>query len=420
MNIGVPSLEFMEFQNDSFFKDISDAVARIREHAEPTTKVVFESGLEAVVNKRLKTSVEFFIDGALYSNAYVELPKLDKGHPFFIEWKHFVSNDMGRLVANLDNLVRRTGTVNIEKAEVSGIFSAIPVRMCVTLGLLKSSASNQEVAAIILHELGHLFTYYYYALHGTIGGFISTAVATAAAGAKGDAERSVIYQKGARVMGIDNITISTMLQQTPEQNAELLQSLYINETADNLRSQTGHGMYEMKCCEQLADAFAVKFGAGLALTKGLLLINRGGRETFNKPLYYVSLALSLAGAIISLKSPLGIGSQMLLLLFSEDVYDGNYDTLPDRIRYIKNHLIDGLKKTDMPAEIRKSFLKDIEEIDKLSKGANYNPNLYQILRHVLFPSVRRKARSVSLQKTIEEMMYNETFIQAAKLKGATK
>lgn len=420
MNIGVPSLEFMEFQNDSFFKDLSEAVGRIREHPEPTTKVVFDSGIEDIVNKRLKTSVEFFIDPAFYPNAYVLLPQLDKGHPFFIEWKDRVSNDMGRLVANLDTVLKRTGTVNIEKAEVSGIFSAIPVRTCITLGLLKSNATDQEVAAIVLHELGHLFTYYYYTLHGTIGGFISTAIASAAAGAKGDAERTVIYQKGARAMGIDDISVSTMLHQTADQNAEVLQSLYIHQTADNLRSQTGHGMYEMKCCEQLADAFAARFGAGLALTKGLLLISGGGRETFNRPVYYASLALSLVSMIIALNSPVSAGFQIALLLFSGDVYDGSYDALPDRIRYIKQHLIEGIKKSKIPDNIRKSFLQDIAEIEKLAKGVNYNPSLHQILRRIIFPHVRRKAKSVEFQKTIEDMLYNETFIHAAKLQGATK
>lgn len=420
---GAVSLEFMQFQNDNFFENITACVNKIRQADEITTKVVFESGLEEIVNKRLKTSIEFFVDPATYDNAYAMLPEIDKNHPFFVEWSNWVKNDMGRLVANLDTVIQRTGFVNIENATVSGIFSSIPVKTCVTAGLLNGRYSDAEVAAIILHELGHIFTYFYYMLNTTIGGFISAAVATAAAGAKGDKEREIILSKGARVMGIDDVAISPMLQQTPEQNTKMLQTLYINDTVDRLRPLTGYGLYELKCCEQLADAFAARFGAAVPLATGLERLTGAKSRTWSS--YYAFMAIQVVGTIgsIAVNPVVSIGLNLFALLLSDDKYSGGYDNYDHRIRYIRNHLIDQIKDAKMSAKDRKKFLDDIDTLEKIMKRAVPSPHeigVYQILRHVLFPWARRRNKAVELQKNIEETFYNESYVLAAKFQGASK
>ncbi len=422
MLLGAPSLEFMQFQNDNFFANIAACVNKIRQADEITTKVVFDSGLEDIVNKRLKTSIEFFVDPAGIDNAYAMLPQVDKNHPFFVEWSQWASNDMGRLIANLDKIVERTGYVNIENATVSGIFSKIPVKTCVTNGLLRGHYTDEEVAAIILHELGHIFTYFYYMLNTTIGGFISTAVATAAAGAKSDKEREVIFSKGARVMGIDDVAITPLLSQTPEQNVKTLQTLYINDTTDNLRSLTGYGLYELKCCEQLADAFAARFGAAVPLATGLERLTGAKGRTWS--VYYLFIAMQAAAFLIGMiGSPLTATINIFAILVSDDKYGSGYDRYEHRIRYIRNHLIDQIKDAKMSDKDRKRFLDDIDDVTKIMDRAVTNPleiGLYQILRGVTLPWSRRRNKAVELQKSIEEMFYNESYVLAAKYKGASK
>ena len=423
MLLNVPSLEFMQFQSDAFFADLTACVNKIRQADEITTKAVFDSGLEDVVNKRLKTSIEFFVDPAIYDNAYAMLPQLDKNHPFFVEWSKWASNDMGRLVANLETAIQRTGFVNIENATVGGIFSKIPVKTCVTAGLINGKYTDEEVAAIILHELGHIFTYFYYMLNTTIGGFISSAIATAAAGAKGDKEREIILGKGARVMGIDEIALTPMLSQTPEQNAKTLQTLYINDTVDSLRSLTGYGLYELKCCEQLADAFAARFGASVPLATGLDRLTGAKSRTWSS--YYALMAIQTVGMIggIVANPIFGVGVNLLTLLISDDKYSGGYDNFDQRIKYIRNHLIDQIKDMKMSDKDRKKFLDDIDEVAKIMERAVPSPHeigLFQILRNVLLPWSRKRNKAVELQKSIEEMFYNESYVLAAKFKGASK
>ena len=421
MNIGVPSLEFMQFQSDALFKEMTAAIGVIRVQGNPTTKVVFESGLENIINKRLKTQIELRVRDTPALQAYAALPDLNKTHPFMaIFGVPETDAQLGRFVANLPQMLKRVGTVNMDEGIVSGVFSEIPVTVAISSGFFNSRATDSEIAAVLLHEIGHVVTYFYYILHGTIGGFISTAIATAAVGAKGDAERRIIFEQGARVMGIDGVGVATMLQQTPAQNAELLQTLYVNETTNQLRSQTGYGVYELKCCEQLADAFAARFGAGLALASGLHYLENIHSQSRGRVTYVASMACATVQKIIS---PLTSGkipetNPLLLLLTGQEI--NPYDTFPNRIKLIKQHLIEGLKVKGLDPEDRKKFIKDAEEIDKILKTVEYQPTFFDRIRSVVFPRSKRKIAVQDLQKTIEDMMYNETFIHAAKLQGATK
>lgn len=421
MNIGVPSLEFMEFQNDSLFKELSSAIHYIRSQGQPTTKVVFESGLETIINQRLRTKIEIRVRDTPALLAYAALPDLNKTHPFMAIFNVPETDaQLGRFVANIDQVLKRTGTVNIESGYVSGVFSEIPVTVAISSGFFNSRASDGEIAAVLLHEVGHVFTYFYYILHGTIGGFISTAIAMAAVGASGDSERKVIFEKGARAMGIDNVGVTTLLHQTPAQNAEVFKSLYVNETMNRLRTQTGYGLYEIKCCEQLADTFATRFGAGLALASGLFYLEKIHQQPRNKAMYVASMACATVQRLLSpLTSATIPDTNPLLLLITGDEVNP-YDSFPDRIKFIKQQMIEGLKIKGLDEADRKKFINDAEDIDKILKSVEYQPTFFKRIRTILFPRSKRKLTAHELQKTIEDMMYNETFIQAAKLKGATK
>lgn len=419
---GAVSLEFMKFQNDNFKDLLAEKINIVRQADEITSKVMLESGLEELINKRFKTSIEFFIDSAPYANAYVELPQMDKNHPFFSEWANYSSNDMGRLVSNLETVVQRTGTVDIDKGQVSGIFSKVPVKMAITAGLIRGKRyTDYEVAAIILHEIGHLITYFYYMLNSTLGGFISAAVATAAMGAKNDRERSIIFAKGLRVMGLDDVAIDPLLHQTVDQNVDTLQVLYINDTVDKLRSLTGYGLYEMKCCEQLADAFAARFGLAVPLATALEKMH-GPSLVKSRGAYYAMMGVEVAAhAFSGVSAPLQtVGIFIASLLLSDDKYGGGYDDFNHRIRYLRNHLIENIKTDNLPKDVVNQYVKDIERITKIAESKIQYKGLFTVLRSIILPWSRRRNKAVELQKSIEEMLYNESYVLAAKFQGASK
>lgn len=420
MNIGVPSLEFMEFQNDSFFKDLTNAIQRLRQGRVYTAKALNDVGLETIIKDRLKMSIEMNVQETFVENAYAELPLIDKNHPFFTLFAKYIDPKVGKLITNTD--MKKIGYVDVENAVVGGVFEDIPVKVALTSGLLRSSKyTNAEIAGILLHELGHVFTYYYYLLHTTIGGFITSAIAAEAAGASSDKERKIIFEKGNRFLGLDNVDVNSLLTQDQKTNADTLSTLYINDTVDNLRSLTGYGMYELKACEQLADAFAARFGASSALATGLYKLHINSTDTRPRAVHLIFSIISALTFLISIfQIPMFSLLGILLIMITSDLTDGIYDNLKDRLKYLKQHVVQGLKDKRITDKVRKDMLKQIDELVIVIDRTHYNPTIFQVVRKIIFSSVRKKYRAHELQKNIEQLIYNDLFVEAARSQGVNK
>lgn len=425
MKIGVPSLEFMKLQEDTFFEKLKAVVSEIRKDPKFTTKTVFESGLEKVIFDRLKMSIEVVMVDRPTINAAIELPAMDRNHIFFRALTTAFPNDIGKAISYFQDDKMRIGSVNIKDVTLGGIFQRIPLRMFLHRGLFNPRISDGEIAATILHELGHGFTFFYYLLHTALANFISCRTATDVMGASSDAERIVIIERGARCLGLDGISVQELLTQTPEQISASIQALYINSTLSMLRSETGFGMYELRAVEQMADWFAAKFGAGLESATLQEKLMREGRL-----LRLENTARSRAGFLTAIMYGVYIIQFSIPFpkFLSEITYDdtiSKYDNDADRIKYMRQALIEELRDAKLPDEARDRLVKTIDgmkavEIRTRKDTDTFGKSVAQYLRGVLIPNYRRNVKNVELQKTLEEAMYNDSFVFHAKLKGALK
>lgn len=425
MLLGVPSLEFMQFQNDDFFDKLTTCITNIRQDEKLTTKTVFQSGIEEVIFDRLKMRVEIRIIDDPQPNASIGIPAIDKNHVFVRAFSEYSNDDYGKMISYFDKASDRVGTIDIDKLTVGGVFSNIPIYLAIHSGHFNEIFTDREIASTILHELGHGWTYFYYLLHATLCSFISAATATAIVGAKGDKERIVILQRGLRVMGIDGVAVSELLTQTPEQISASMQTLYINSTSSNLRSATGYGMYEIRAAEQLADWFAVCFGAGLEAA------------TCQEKLYKSSRQITLNNSFktrASIYSAIAYGALYLSVaipfptIFSEVFRDDTislYDNDDDRIKLMRQGLISQIKDVKLPAMVRKDLLKQIDEMKEVENRVHKDVQkeysfVTRFLKKHLARGYRQNVKAVELQKTIEEMFFNESYVMAAKFQGVSK
>ena len=149
MKIGVPSLEFMKLQEDTFFDDLKAVVNKIRQDDKFTTKTVFESGLERVIFDRLKMSIEVVIVDRPNVNAAIELPSMDRNHIFFRALTNSFPNDVGKAISYFQDDKMRIGSVNIQTVTLGGIFQRIPLRMFLYRGLFNPRINDGEIAATI-------------------------------------------------------------------------------------------------------------------------------------------------------------------------------------------------------------------------------------------------------------------------------
>lgn len=425
MKIGVPSLEFMKLQNDSFFADLRDCIELIRQNPKLSTKTIYESKLEGIIFKRLKMSVEIQLRDRPTLNAAIELPSIDRNHIFYRALTTAFPNDVGKSIAYAGSVDARLGYVDIQKVELGGVFTRIPMPVYLNRGLFNDNMSSGEIASILLHELGHGFTFFYYLLHSALANFISAKTATEVMGASSDDQRLILIEKGMRCLGLDGVTVHDMVSLTPEQLAANIQALYINSTLSLLRSETGFGMYELRACEQLADWFASKFGAALESATAQEKLWRDGQKM---------MIANTARSRLSVMTAVLYGAYVVQFtipfpkFFSEIFYDdtiSKYDDDADRIKYMRQALIDELRDADLPDESRKHLVKNIEDIKvieaRVRKGQEgIGRNLAIFLKKRLIPNYRRNVTNVELQKTIEEAFYNESYVAASKFQGVAK
>lgn len=354
MNSHVPSLEFMSFQNDNFGEELAKKVNWLRIDGKYTSESVQNSGIAELINKRFNLNINVMVIRNSQPNAAMSIPPISKEHPLtqvFLGAHNYV----GRLITEIGEKGQNLGVVDIKNAKCSGIFSKIPGTLYIHTGMLASDRfTPEEVAAVMLHEVGHLFTYFYYLLHSVMSTFVVSSIAAQVAGAKRDDERRFIIQKGAMILGIDNIAVDPMLHQTADQNAATLQTLYIRDTTNLIRSETGASLYESKSAEQLADLFAVKMGMAKPLATGLAKFSPSNK-LISTAFKYVALAVT--GVFTVLTTILSFGAilpimYLQLLLAPSDVVSP-YDSMDNRIKLIRQHLIQELK--DTPDEDKKKI-----------------------------------------------------------------
>lgn len=419
MKNAVPSLEFMPYQHDDFGEQLVAKVEWLRLEGTYSSKAIDQSGINELINSRFKTNITFRILRNDRFDAFMTTPSISSNHPLEQLFQRS-SNTVGRLIADFGEKGKAFGSVNLENATVSGIFSKIPVGIYITDTMFGAvGLTPREIAGAIAHEIGHYVTYCWYLLNTAMGSFITTKVAAMAAGAPSDKERKFIIANGAKILGIDNLAIEPLLHQTAEQNAATLQTLYIRDTANLLRSETGASVYEAKSSEQLADGFAVRFG----FAKDLALIHSklGGGRQYNVSGSRLAVLKAMADVGVAVANVATFGTimpriQEKLLKYPSDLLSP-YDRDDQRVRLLKQGLVQLLKEADpKKKDFVNQLIKDIDATEKVEKSLTYQESVTAYLQQKLIPFYGKTKRDQELQKTVEDLIFNDMFVNASKLK----
>lgn len=407
------SLEHLSYQaDDPVVGELVSAITRLRLDGTYTTKAVNESNIAEIINKRFGLNTLFKVYKSTELNAYAEIPHIDGNHPFF---QVYTANRMGRLISELGVMGKNVGTIDLDKAKCGGIFNRIPVEIGVSSGLLSCrNMTSRQVVSILLHEIGHLFFYYLYLLHDTLGNYVSNFVAAKVAGASNDNERRVIITKGAEILGIDNVSVETVLQHTPEQVAGILQTIYIANTRNTIRSETGTYLYDKRACEQLADWFAGRFGMTTDLAHALSVMYRG-----QSPRSSIIATRALVGSLLVAGTLLTLGLGFLVVLWIAEsgkcddirIYDKPKERLETLRRYHIQNLKDGANKEQL-----KTLLDEIKELDKIIDKIHDEPSLSYYLATKVLPFTKSVKNQIEFQKQVESLLFNDVYIRAAQFK----
>ena len=417
------SLEFMSLRKDDpIVKDMVEALDKIR-NSDYSEKALKEINLEGIINKRFKTNYTMKYTNEHSYNAAVLIPPMDQNHPFFAMMGGKPKELIDKFYAfakKKDNI----GGVHLNTCELSGIFSQIPLDLYLDRAFFTDKkVTSSGIAAVLLHEIGHTFTHYFYLINTTMANFVTVAVATEAAGASSDKERTLIFEKGQIILGLDRLAVRDLLGQGAKENASVMQGLYLKQSLDRVRSETDSGVYDLRACEQIADYFSSRFNLSADLADTLMVINLKYNQIDRRPravaiAFDVIVAICTMATIVLPFAFLGIITMMAVITAGYSKMEiGLYDDPKQRFTMLKNYVIKDLKDADpKDADLVKNLVRNIERINKhIDKISDYGGFLNWLSRKL--SSTRRENISIiEQQKQIESLIYNETFVVAAKFK----
>ena len=375
----------------------------------------------------------------------------------------------GRMVRELQ---KTKFTVDLEKAYISGEVTnyVVPIAselLWANLSKGKFGLDAEEFTAVMLHEIGHVFTFLEYSNRLQVG----NQVILEAIDELVDPHKEPYKYNFANLeeyLGLENNEIIDSL--TGKKDPVVMTVRLSTRFVDKLTQATKDDHYHKTSSEQLADNFVVKFGMGKQLATSLdklhvlgkapdkilpfwivaiftqvmaivnairqliFMIMNLDHEEFRNSLikqiliiaFYFIFPSYLAIILGIIQGSQSIAAIIIKLYNAGDAMDNySYDTFRDRTTRILQAAISELKNSNLTTDQLHVCLESIEEIKKLLKADLSNPlfgnqlvspNIMKLISNTIFSNNRRAHKEKVLQQVLENALSNELFVSAAKLK----
>lgn len=410
-------LEVIDYQTTAFFKQLTDKIEQWKTSAIFTPEEANRLGIANLIEEHTGLSVRIDIDQGNYPNAMVRIPSMDKNHPMLNGFlRAWYTNDDTHTITKLVN-DKFTGVVDRKRGRVSGHFSKITAPLFLTKALLTSPKFvASQIAAIVLHELGHLYTFFERIIDITSINYAAWTATQRIIKTENDADRIAIltdYSKTVDVALRDSETIIV------GQDSDQIFLHLVTETLKNRRNEEGDMIYALRGYEFSCDQFAVRHGAGKELATALDQIYRA---QFLNPSYNswpLHVALNIGSALLTLLSltggPAGIILTTLALLTARPM-NKVYDDPRQRMERIRREMV-GELKLDLSAERRRQLVEDIAGVDDMMKVIVDKAGWLEAVWKYLVPAGRSNQAKMEFQQSLERLGSNDLFLQSAKIEN---
>lgn len=418
-----PALEAVQHQtNPILFKSLALEFNQILQLNQPSVKDVGELRIADIILEHTGMYVGWQVEPYHGYNAFVITPQIHRDHTLLRDWvKEYRTNDdaireLARLKKN-----RLTGFVDRKTGRVSGIFSKFTAIIGVNLGMFYSyqdfRLTGEEIAAAVLHEVGHLFGWY-----ELLANQLTTNQALRAA-------KESFLKTNDRKLRIDILSaMESALDikiEDKDSAAEIANSeqayvaVVLKGVSQQTPSELGSSLYDRRGFEYLADQYAVRMGAGVHLATFMDKTFRlYGHNSYRS--YVSHLVAQLSGTVgFLLGSAFTLGMLPLLMLMSDDpILSGetdSYDRAGERFARMRRELLDALKRKDLPKEIKQQYLNDIETIKKIESTITDRWWWWASIYGFIFPSARKARNKIAQQQLLEDLANNSLYASSAKL-----
>lgn len=414
--------ESINFQNKDFFNALVNQINKIRENKE-LAKLDFDVFFKAddihdlckVVKKYTNILITLEEGGpAIYT------PQIRGNHIFndkeFIAWVKEVQGNEDYVEGHIRSVLKKikqrktNARVDLVHGKVSGAYAEIELNMLMLkeMYVAPSKFLPEEVAAFMLHEIGHAFTYYEFVERG-ITTNQSLALLTTVLDSRNITNKEFVFTEYAKTFDLDSEKEEALKKCN---NVYALNLIILDQIIEESVSELGKSLYDVNSCEYLADQFATRFGAGKYLVTGLDKL-RDGYKVIPFHLMIINCIVNVF-VYISLLSVAPLW--FYLLIVTPDKKDEIYDNMHARINRIRLQNVEQLKDKKLSNEIRAILLKEIADIDLILSKYKDELNFSEKLAYVFRPGYRAAHKYEKLQKDLERIAGNDLFLLSAKLK----
>lgn len=371
---------------------------------------------------------EYGVDKLLFAGVFP--PQLDKNHALIPELQRldYAGNRDLAVYSKFakDNVI--IGEVNGTEAKLGDMYSKIVCTMVITPAFFKDERfTDLEIAAIILHEVGHIYTYFKLLGRTLVTNAVLESMATRMMSLNDKELRMKVVSDGEKILQTRLDVPDTVLESG---NKEAVYMHLVSEVTRTRDSVTGSIGYANRTWERLADDFATRCGAGQYLATALYKMENSKLFIFKDAAYRNTFEhVTIEALRATLMIPFGIPSAVMsagifcICLAFTDPSNDIYDKPEERFRTIRRSMMDELKTIEglnnkKANERRRGILNDIAVIDAILDTVKDKLNIFGLVHNYVLPKGRRERDAIALQQDIEMYMASDLTLAAAKLKNA--
>lgn len=441
-NVLQASLEAIDFQRDSkFIAEMAMQVTSAQKDPSKSTLNKVSQALHAIAKKYTGMHFNFHFAKMGGINAFVLPPQAESANPMS-------SDEVFKTVRRYNRPVSEQelfkGTVDITTGKVSGIYTQIPVEVFTAVEFFKGRAATdfepEQIAAVILHEIGHGFTYLRYLGKLALSNVVVAEITRRQHEGEGDKVMQEVVRVAEQKTGW---RLRDLGEINNRRDPLVTQQVVMAAMVESIRSELGTKFYDRRAFEFSADQFVARHGGQQYIVQALDTMYRQYPEYIREYrgrtgniaaslMGYVEAtfmsAMTAAGAYLLFAGPVGMGAVGLLslvmggfsvigILFA-GVDDGIYDPIEHRFKAMRRELIASAKYTDLPVATRKQIVKQMEEIDAILREVEENGKGYfhpDVLTQYVIGVFTGRPAEQKFQRTLEELVNNRLFELSNKL-----
>lgn len=345
----------------------------------------------------------------------------------------------------------RVGSVDLKTSKVNGLFAKETAFISVGwVFLVTDILTDEEVAASLCHEIGHVFTNFEFVadlvtFNHTLRALVNTTVSKMPT-----SQKTVIFKEILEGEELSQIVEAKELARLESPNAV---AAWVGEAKlRKIQSEYGLDQYDMTTNEGLADQFASRHHFNKALVSGLVkIIAIAGEDIKAKNIRqaalekarivsdvfgYGAMAVGVTAGLAGIPILVGVaiassvisavariwsftlgGAFVRVNVTQESIHDSGIT----RLRRLKEDMVTKIKDPKLPKDEVQDALSCIAQVDRYLEGVKKfeGSTLDQVFFNGLFiiekAFVKRDKQEI-IARQLEELMNNDLFVRASELK----